>query len=146
MGCWSQLGDKGALVGHPWCHLEGRAGELGRGRNRTSNYKVTRGNHAIPLGISLGLETQGSPDSRSMELFAEGGRSGAKQDIAERKVCHVLAKLPPKLWRILLPVQMFRVTVVLPAWPYAQIDLRLAFETCITDHNTKNTITSLVMV
>lgn len=112
------LGDKGVLVGRPGCHLEG--GGTGKGQEQDSQLQGNKGK-PISLGISLGLETQGSPDSRSMEPFGEGGRSGAEQDIAEKKVCQVLAKLPPELWRILLPVQMFRLNVHLPAWPYAHI-------------------------
>lgn len=57
----------------------------------------------------LTLETQESADSGSMgSSGGEGRRRGPGQDIAPRKVCHALSKLPPKLQEILLPVQMFR--------------------------------------
>ena len=41
------------------------------------------------------------------EEAGEGRRRGPKQDIAPKKVCHAVSKLPPKLWGILLPVQKF---------------------------------------
>lgn len=112
-----------------------RRRELGRGRNRAPNYKVTRENQShLELSWYWRHRAHQTVD-QWVSLGWEGRRRGPEQDIAPKKVCHTMSKLPPKLCGIQLPVQMFQFECSLVCFGCMPTPHLPGFETSITDYN-----------
>lgn len=100
---------KGPLSdGRAHYHWEVKAERIRKGQEQGSQLQGNKGK-PIPPGIILILETQCSPDSGSMALSGEEKEGGGDHSriLHQRKCATLCPNHPPKLWRILLPVQMF---------------------------------------
>lgn len=72
-------GTKGPLsAGRAHCHWAVKAGRIRKGQEQGSQLQGNKGK-PIPSGVILILETQGSPDSRSMGLSREDEEGGGAQ-------------------------------------------------------------------
>lgn len=91
ISCLKQAGQKDPCVlVMPSATGKSRRGELGRGRNRAPNYKVTRENQSL-LELSWYWRHQGSPDRGSMCLSGEEKEGGGdKSRILHQRKCATL--------------------------------------------------------
>lgn len=125
-----------------------RRGELGRGRNRAPNYKVTRENQSL-LELSWYL-TQGSPDSGSMALSGEEKEEGGVQSriLHQRKCATLCPNYPQSCGGSCYLFRCFSLNVHLPVLAVCPCHTYQgsSFGTSITDYNDTELFSKLCSV